>query len=111
MSEKMQKAFEENRARAAEADRVAQEAEAEKKAAAEASWREYNRKRHHKACIALAIRVLIACAVMVGLWAATAADLIVDALARPLASATLIWLAVWAGAWVQFMFCKRGLLE
>ncbi len=69
------------------------------------------RKTRRTATRQLLIRAAVAVAIAFGLWLALRAGLIAWQLAVPCQSAALIWFAVWFGAWLQFMWCKEGLLQ
>ena len=67
-------------------------------------------KMRRKATRAFLIRLGIALALVAGLWLAQGFDLISLYLAIPLEFAAMLWAGIWFGAWLQLMFCKRGLL-
>lgn len=64
-----------------------------------------------KATKAFTTRAVIAIVLIVGLALAMGFDLIVPSLALPLEAGVMIWIAIWFGAWAQFMFAKGGLLD
>ena len=67
-------------------------------------------KAYKKATRALLIRALVVAALVAG-WVALAFDLVSWQIAIPFEVIAAVWLSFWAGAWVQFRFCKGGLLE
>ena len=67
--------------------------------------------RRQKALRALLIRAITCTIIIIGLWVASAADLMAVQLCRPLVAAVFAYLSFWAGAWCQFAWCKGGLLE
>lgn len=69
------------------------------------------RKIRRTATRTLLIRALTAVGIVAGLWLAQRADLIAWQLAVPCQTATMVWFAVWFGAWLQFMWCKEGLMQ
>ena len=88
----------------AENDRAAEEKkQAERKSAAQA--------KRQKATRTLLSRVGSAAIVCLGLWLAGKFELMNLHLILCLYAAIFSWLCIWIGAWVQFMFCKGGLLE
>lgn len=82
---------------------AAEEKQAERKRAAKA--------KRAKATYTLLTRVGSAALVCLLLWLAGKFDLMNDNLVLCLYAAIFSWLCIWIGAWVQFMFCKGGLLE
>ena len=66
--------------------------------------------RRQKATRTLILRIAIAVVLCVGLWLAKTAGLVVVDFALLVVSAIFAWLAFWLGAWVQFVWCKGGLL-
>lgn len=68
-------------------------------------------KKRRRANMTFIVRVLAVVLLGVALWAAHLFDLIAGQLAFGVMCAGLTWLAFWAGAWVQFMWCKGGLLD
>lgn len=93
-----------NAAAVSEADRDRME---QARRCAELSYRKIRRT----ATRTLLIRALSAVAIVFGLWLAQRADLIAWQLAAPCQTATMVWFAVWFGAWLQFMWCKEGLMQ
>ena len=88
----------------AERERIAfEEKMAERKRAAKA--------KRDKATRTLLTRTGISAAICAALWLAGKFDLMADNLVLCLYAAIFSWLCIWIGAWVQFMFCKGGLLE
>lgn len=88
----------------AEADRVAHEArQEERKRSAQV--------KRKKAAVALLARVAFAVLLVVSVWAAGKFGLVAEQLTVWLYAAIGSWLAYWFGAFVQFMYCKGGLLE
>ena len=69
------------------------------------------RRIRRKATRQLLIRAAIAIAIAEGSWLALRAGLLAWQLAIPFQSVAMIWFAVWFGAWLQFMWCKEGLLQ
>lgn len=59
----------------------------------------------------LIMNVLLALAVVIGLRAALAFNLIALQLAFPIMLLALVWACVWVGAYLQMSYCKGGLLE
>ena len=82
---------------------AAEEKAAERKRAAKA--------KRDKATRTLLSRVGSAAGVCLGLWLAGKFELMNLHLILCLYAAIFSWLCIWIGAWVQFMFCKGGLLE
>lgn len=79
---------------------------------AERVSRELHRnKQRRKATRAIIWRLIFCLVVWGGLTVAQICGLISVWLAVPLAAAVMVWAAFWAGAWVQFMYCKGGLLD
>ena len=66
---------------------------------------------YKKATRALLIRAWFVAALVAGCWLALIFDLVAWQIALPFEILAVVWLAFWAGAWVQFRFCKGGLLE
>lgn len=66
--------------------------------------------RRQRATRTLVLRTLIAAMLIVGLCLAKNAGLVVADFALVVISAIFAWLAFWLGAWVQFVWCKGGLL-
>lgn len=64
-----------------------------------------------KACKSIIIRAVVALALIVALYVAPAVGLMSWALSSLLITATGVWIAVWVGAWMQFMWGKEGLLK
>ena len=88
----------------AELERIAnEERQAERKRAAKA--------KRDRATRTLLSRVGSAAIVCLGLWLAGKFELMNVSLVLCLYAAIFSWLCVWIGAWIQFMFCKGGLLE
>lgn len=77
-------------------------------AALNAKRRNAHRK---KATRAFLIRAILAWALVLSLWFAVGFDLVALGLAWPLQFAAMLYFMGWLGAWLQFMFCKRGLLR
>ena len=87
-----------------ELERIAnEERQAERKHAAKA--------KRDKATRTLLSRVGSSAIVCLGLWLAGKFKLMNVTLVLCLYAAIFSWLCVWIGAWIQFMFCKGGLLE
>ena len=59
--------------------------------------------------------LLIRCAVVVGiflaLWLFQVWGLIAMELALAAGTCALVWICIWFGAWIQFAWCKGGLLK
>lgn len=72
---------------------------------------EYERKERRRVNRALLIRAAVVVAWVAGLWTAEAFNYISVPLAVAFEAAGLIWFAVWFGAWLQYRFCKEGLLR
>lgn len=88
----------------AELERLAyEEKQAERKRAAKA--------KRVKATRTLLTRAAGAALVCLALWLAGKFDLMNDNLVLCLYAAIFSWLCIWVGAWIQFMWCKGGLLE
>ena len=88
----------------AELERLAyEEKQAERKRAAKA--------KRQKATVTLMTRIGSAALICLALWLAGKFDLMADSLVLCLYAAIFSWLCIWIGAWIQFMFCKGGLLE
>ena len=88
----------------AENDRAAEEKkQAERKSAAQA--------KRKKATCTLLTRAGISALICAGLWLAGKFELMNLNLILCLYAAIFSWLCIWIGAWIQFMFCKGGLLE
>lgn len=66
--------------------------------------------RRQRATRTLIVRTIIAAALIVGLCLANDAGLVVADFAVIVISAIFSWIAFWFGAWVQFVWCKGGLL-
>lgn len=64
-----------------------------------------------KANRSLRIRAIISAAAVALLCLFAATGLMAWGLALPFIAATGCWLAVWFGAWLQFMFAEGGLLD
>ena len=89
---------------AAEQERLAYEKNmAERKRAALA--------KRKKATCTLLTRAGISALICAGLWLAGKFDLMNVHLILCLYAAIFSWLCIWVGAWIQFMWCKGGLLE
>ena len=71
----------------------------------------YRNKRRLLASIKATIHALIAFGVVIGTSAAMRAGLISSVLAIPVMLFGLSWITFWFGAWMQFMWCKGGLME
>ena len=69
------------------------------------------RRIRRKATRQLLIRAAVAIAIAEGSWLALRAGLLAWQLAIPFQSVAMIWFAVWFGAWLQFMWCKEGLMQ
>lgn len=67
--------------------------------------------KRNKATKKLLTRTGIVILITLGLWLAGKFGLINATLVMCLTAAMFMWLAYWAGAWVQFMWCKGGLLK
>ncbi len=65
-------------------------------------------RKANKALVKRATIAVVLCAILV---LAQFLNLIDWHLAVPIMCATMIWIAVWFGAWLQYRFCKGGLLE
>lgn len=69
-------------------------------------------RKRKRATIALVIRVVVAIALNAAVCLLSKADWWEFWELGLWALATInIWLAIWAGAWVQFMWCKEGVLR
>ncbi len=72
---------------------------------------QYEKEDRRRANRALLLRAALVAAWVAGIWTAWGFDYISVQLAVVLESAGLIWLAVWLGAWMQYRFCKAGVLR
>lgn len=89
---------------AAEQERLAyEEKQAERKRATKA--------KRVKATRTLLTRTGISALICAGLWLAGKFGLMNTTLVLCLYAAIFSWLCIWIGAWLQFMWCKGGLLE
>lgn len=66
--------------------------------------------RHLRATRTLAFRLVIAAAIIVCVGLATRSGYMLEDFAILVISMVFSWFAFWAGAWVQFVWCKGGLL-
>lgn len=64
-----------------------------------------------KAKRAMFIRAIIATSLILILYLLAVPGLMSWYIALPLIAAVGVWLAVWFGAWLQFMFAEGGLLD
>ena len=88
----------------AELERLAYEQrQAERKREAQA--------KRNKATRTLLTRTAGAALVCLALWLAGKFELMNLTLILCLYAAIFSWLCIWIGAWIQFMWCKGGLLE
>ena len=88
----------------AERDRVAyEERQAERRRTVQAKRR--------KATVSMLIRLLVVVALCAAMSLARSADLMAVELVRGVYVALAAWLSFYLGAWIQFMWCKGGLLE
>ena len=71
----------------------------------------YESKKRRKATRQLLICAALAVVVVVCLSLALKFDLISWPLVFAFDCCAMVWLAVWLGAWLQFMFCKEGVLK
>lgn len=69
-----------------------------------------HKMRHRRATRTLAFRLVIAAALCVGVCLATHASLMAEDFAVLVLAMVFSWFSFWAGAWVQFVWCKGGLL-
>lgn len=69
------------------------------------------KRARKKATGAFIRRAVVATVLVIGLWMAMVFDLIVPVLAIPLEAGVMIWIGIWFGAWMQFMFADGGLLD
>ena len=69
------------------------------------------RRARKKATRTFIRRAVVAIVLIVGICLAMEFDLIVPLLAIPLEAGVMIWIGVWFGAWLQFMFADGGLLD
>lgn len=100
-----------NAAQAAEADKIRlQEAEQEVERL-QAERRRARQLKRRRANQTLLIRAIISALLIVGLMVAKGVGLIAAPLAIPCVSAVFGYIAFWLGAWVQFSWCRGGLLE
>lgn len=76
-----------------------------------ASLNRTKREKRKKATWALAFRAIIAVVWVALIWAAQGFDLIAWEIAIPLECGAMLWFMAWFGAWLQYMFCERGLLK
>ena len=67
--------------------------------------------RRDKATKTLLIRTGVSAAICAGLWLAGKFGLMNTTLILCLYAAIFSWLCLWIGAYIQFMWCKGGLLE
>lgn len=63
------------------------------------------------ACKKLITRTVVAFALVVALYIAPTLGLISWFVAVLAIAATGFWLCIWLGAWLQFMWCKEGLMK
>ncbi len=104
-------AIKENAARAAaRAEQEAAELKIKQAAAQEARKREALKKRKD-ATVAWATRVIAAAVLGVVLVLFEAFGLVNTDLTVCLICAVFVWMAFWTGAWVQFRWCRGGLLK
>lgn len=67
--------------------------------------------RRVRAARQLLTRVCVAIGLIGALYLTAHFGLLAQGLATPLICAVFVWVAFWFGAWVQFSWYKRGLLE
>lgn len=67
--------------------------------------------KHQKANKQILIRIAIAVVLTVALYLAAKLGLVVRGLSITLIPAVFVWLAFWVGAWVQFAWCRGGLMK
>ena len=93
-----------NRENEAKRAKLAEEAEIASR------WAKHSRavRKANKALIKRAVVAVVLCAV---LTLALFLGLVDWHLSVPIMGAVLVWLAVWFGSWIQFRFCRGGLLE
>lgn len=89
----------------------ADQARAERERELEALNAKRRNKHRKKATRAFLIRAVIAWVVFGLLWLAMGLDLIIWQIALPLECGALLYFMGWFGAWVQFMWCRKGLLR
>ena len=77
----------------------------------QAELRAAKKAKRHQATKKMLTRVGAVVLICAGLWLAGKFNLINTTLVLVLYAALFMWLAYWLGAFVQFMFCKGGLLE
>lgn len=65
-------------------------------------------RKANKALVKRAVIAVVLCAVLV---LAQILDLVDWHLSVPIMCATMIWVAVWFGAWLQYRFCRGGVFE
>lgn len=68
-------------------------------------------KRRFWASVKATVHAVIALGVVLGTSAAMRAGLVSSVLALPVMLFGLSWMVFWFGAWMQFMWCKGGLME
>ena len=66
--------------------------------------------RHRRATRTLAFRLAIAAAIIISVGLATRAGYVIEDFAILVIAMVFSWFSFWAGAWVQFVWCKGGLL-
>lgn len=67
--------------------------------------------KRRKASAGMILRVLVTVAICVAMSLAGKHELIDRAVIRGIYVALAAWVSFWAGAWIQFMWCKGGLLQ
>ena len=89
-----------------EEERLTRVLEAERRNAA-AKKHQARRDATHRLLTQCIIAAVLLCAM--GLFCVW--ELMVWQLVAALAALTVVWICIWVGAWVQFMWCKGGLLK
>jgi cation transport ATPase len=79
--------------------------------ARQAERKRINEQKRKNATKALFIRVVVAIALCGAMWLAEILGLMATGLVVGLVFATFVYLAFYAGAWAQFMWCRGELLK
>ena len=69
------------------------------------------RAKRNKATWTMMTRTGVAAVIATGLWVAGRYCMIDANLVMALVAAIIAWICFWLGAWIQFMWCKGGLME
>ena len=77
----------------------------------QAERKERARAKRRQATLAFIIRLAVTVLLVLGMRLAAKFGLMADTLVLWLYAAVVFYLALYLGAWVQFMWCKGGLLE